>query len=1439
MDKKMYTLSRPQKTIWYMEKLYKDSGMTNICGTVRFKIGVDFELLRKAINIFVSANDAMRVKVLEDNGTPYQYIKDYKEFEVKFVDFSDKTKEEFYRWEEIESKKPIDTSSSELFEFIMIKFSDLEGGYLIKVNHIISDAWSIMLLVSDIKDIYSELVYGNFEKYEKPSYLDYIDSEEEYFNSKRYISDKEYWEEKLKDFEEVTTLKDNVGDKSFTNATRKTFLVPEKLNRKMKSFCEENKVSEYALFIGALAMYINRVKNKENILFGTSLLNRTGIKEKETIGMFASTAVPLKVDIKDDTNFSMFIKEISKEILSVLRHQKYPYEDMLKIAQNANKSTDKIFDIVLNYQNAKGTKGVLEHEVPYSTRWNFNGEQIESLIVNVNDRDNEGKLIIDYDFLNHMFCIKEIEFLHQHIINILWHALDNPEKVISKLEMLSEDEKRQILFDFNDTEATYNKNITIHELFEEIVKKYPNNIAVKFENETITYRELNEKANSLARTLRKLGVRRQDIIAVIMYKSINTIIATLGILKAGAAYLPIDPDFPSDRKNFMITDCNSRVLITEQKLKNENPFDGTVICLDEEGVFCEDITNLENINESGDLIYIIYTSGSTGNPKGVMLEHRNVVRLLFNSKFQYDFNENDVWTMFHSYCFDFSVWEMYGALLYGGKLIIISKETSKDLNKFVKLLREENVSVLNQTPAMFYNVINEEMLYNDADLNIRYVIFGGEALNPSKLKPFREKYQKCKLINMYGITETTVHVTFKELSDDDIENGKSNIGKPIPTLKTYIMDKNLNLLPIGIPGEICVSGDGVARGYLNQKELTNKKFVVNPYSPNERLYRSGDLGRFFARGDMEYLGRIDSQVKVRGFRVEIGEIERNISSFPKVKDVVVIPKKDENEKSYLVAYLVCTQVIDIQELKKHLGKFMPTYMIPSYFVFMEKLPINANGKINRKELPEPLREIKEDVPYVEPRDKTDKVLQTVFSEVLKLENIGIDNDFFAMGGDSLTVIQALTKLYKYDLGISATEFYKYPTIRLLSNKVKNNIQLEDDMQRETFAVVPDFKLSEKLTNREMKNVLVTGATGFLGSHIVKNLLDNTEAKVYCLVRGSSQAEARERFYKVFKFYFNTQYCEDRIEIINGDITMEDLGVGSEMSYKLGRTIDNIIHTAALVKYYGDYKEFETINIAGVRNVMIFAKKYDIKLNHISTIGISGSYLVRNNINSKELTEKDLYVGQNYTENAYVKTKFLAENMLLNEISNGLKLTIFRMGNLTGRYSDGYFQKNAKDNAFYNILKSIIELKKVSSDMDDVDVELTPVDMAANCVVSIAKTNECDSRIFHITNYKEPHFEKIRHMLVRLGFDIQVISNDEFNRYIKEVSGKDEESEILRGIITDVGTDGRLNYNIPVKATANITAKYLKMLGFEWPDIEIEYVKKIVNYLNSINYFETK
>ncbi|MBQ7667756.1 MAG: amino acid adenylation domain-containing protein [Clostridia bacterium] len=1428
-DKKLYELTEQQQGMWYTEKLYPNTSMGSITGIIKIKDTINFEVLEKAINKFVEKNDAMRLIITEENGNPMQYVSDFKYSKLKFIDFSKKDTKDLYEWEENEAKKAFDIHNSLLFEFVMFKAAN-EGGFVIRVHHIISDAWSLVNLSSKVIENYIKMKNNAYaEENNAPSYIDFINSEKEYLASKRFNLDKKYWEDKLSIFEDITTLKENKSDNTSIKSKRKTFVLPEKLSNKIREFCKEKKVSEYTLFIAAISMYINRTRNKEDMFFGTSLLNRSTKAEKETMGMFVNAAVPVHVKVNGESNFDDFIESISKELLSTLKHQKYPYSEMTKFTKKT-----KLFDIVLNYQNAK-----LNHklDLDYLTRWVVNDSQIESLIVNVNDRDGEGNLIIDYDYLTDLFYAKEVDFIHQHIINILWHALDNCKKPIADLEMLSEVEKDKILHKFNDDNATYDHNITIHEIFEKQVEKYPNNIALTFDGKNMTYKELNEKANALAHILRKNGLKREDIVCMILDKSFNTIISILAILKSGGAYLPILPDYPTERIDFMLADSGSKFLITQKEYKGKYKFDGLILCADDEKIYNEDKTNLPNVNKPEDLLYIIYTSGSTGKPKGVMLEHRNVVRLLYNSAFQFDFNDKDVWTMFHSYCFDFSVWEMYGALLYGGRLVIIPKEISRDVQEFLKVLRKEKVTILNQTPNVFYNLVNEEVKEKNADLVIRYIVFGGEALKPTMLKPFRDKYPKTKLINMYGITETTVHVTFKDLSDEDIASSKSNIGKPIPTLKTYIMDKNLKLLPVNTPGEICVTGAGVARGYLNRPELTKEKFVVNPYNPTERMYRSGDLGRYYAEGDIEYLGRIDNQVKIRGFRVELDEIERTILTFDGAKNALVMAKKDNNEKNFLCAYVVKTKDIDVQKLREHLAKTLPDYMVPAYYVFLDAFPLTVNGKIDRKNLPEP--EAVDNTIYIAPVTETEKILASTFAEVLNKEKVGTDDNLFHIGGDSLTVIQLLTRLYKYNFKLTAADFYEYPTIKLLASKIDGEVKKEKKVSSKEEILKPlPYKEVSKIEPQKLSgNVLLTGATGFLGSHILKELLDTTDSTMYCLIRSNKEKSSLERLKDTMKFYFKDKINYNRIKVLDGDITEDYLGLSEKEYDELGKDIRTIIHTAALVKYYGDYSDFERINVGGVANVIKLAKKYDIKLNHISTIGISGSYLVDCDKKGLILTEKDLFVGQNYKENVYVHSKFEAEKLIIQEEKNGLKATVFRMGNLTGRNSDGQFQKNMNDNAFNNIIKTVVLLKTVPESLMDTDVEFTPVDLAAKSLLKIAATKESTNRIFHITNFKEIKFNVVMEMLKKMSLNLTVLSNDEFKNFVTKVSENNDKNKYLVGIIPDMSNSKDLTYDVPVKVHCEITESFLKLLGFEWPDIDYTYVEKVIKHLQDRHFFE--
>lgn len=1031
MEHLEYPLTYPQKSIWYLEKLYPGTGIGNISATLKVHERMDYELANRAISILIARNESFGIHLKEMKGTPVQYFAPPGEYQIEELDFSKRSLQEFFIWDQQQASIPFDLNGNHLFYFALIHIDDNTSGIYTRIHHSIADAWSLAQIGSEIMLYYRLLKQNEFLPAEaNPSYRSFIESEQNYLLSKRFLKDKRYWEEKFDCIPEPTTLKPRTSKQISLEAKRKTYVLPEKLVKKINRHCKENQTSIFSLFFASLSIYLNRVRGCNDITIGTPVLNRTNVIEKKTLGMFIST-VPLRIKMDSNLDFVAFSKLVDKTWFAALKHQKYPYDLLLRNVRNRDKTVEKLYDIALSYQNAKLTR--IEGNVQTESRWHFNGFQAESLYLHINDRDDEGKILLNYDYLTDLFYEKEIEFLHDHLIRLLWHALDNPERQLSKLHMLSESEMETVIHEFNQTDADYPRDLTVKDILENQASLYPQCIALSVDGMEITYQELNARANRLARKLRDRSVGPERIVALLMPRCLEMIVAMLAVVKAGGAYLPIDPRYPADRIHYMLSDSAAPLLVTVMDASLPQGYCGEVLEINEEISGYPDSVynnNLSTVNHPGDLLYVIYTSGSTGNPKGTMIEHRNVIRLLINDHFQFNFGPEDVWTMFHSYCFDFSVWEMYGAFFYGGKLVLVPREIAQNTNAFLKLLSKERVTVLNQTPAAFYNLVTLEKKMQETSLLLRYVIFGGEALKPSLLIPFRERYPNTELINMYGITETTVHVTYLKLTDEDLEKGISNIGRPIPTNKVYILDRFLNPLPVGVAGELCVSGEGVGRGYLNNPALTNERFILSPFVPGERLYRSGDLARFFPKGDMEYLGRIDTQVKVRGHRIELGEIESRMLSYKGVREAVVITLDTNQEAKQLAAYYVADTAIDQESFYCHLRKSLPDYMIPARLLKLSALPINSNGKVDRKNLQlyESIQE-NETVTFQAPLTKEQKRIALVWQDVLGLEKVGVHDNFFHLGGDSLAVVLAATKLGN---DVEFADFYLNPTIESLA-----------------------------------------------------------------------------------------------------------------------------------------------------------------------------------------------------------------------------------------------------------------------------------------------------------------------------------------------------------------------------------------------------------------------
>jgi amino acid adenylation domain-containing protein len=607
-------------------------------------------------------------------------------------------------------------------------------------------------------------------------------------------------------------------------------------------------------------------------------------------------------------------------------------------------------------------------------------------------------------------------------------------------------------------QSTTERMLVIHKWFEVHAARSPHAIALTFEGENFTYGRLNEQANRIAHRLGDLGVGRNVIVGLIVERSPSMVIAILGILKAGAAYLPVDPSYPQNRQSFLLADANVPVLLTQRHLLPRLPkHQAHVELLDETDKLPSRTENPQNETQPEDFAYVIYTSGSSGLPKGVVVTHANVARLLEATDPWFRFDNRDTWTLFHSISFDFSVWELWGALAFGGRLVIVPYLVSRSPEDFYRLLRDEQVTVLNQTPSAFRQLIRaEETLGGCADdLALRLVVFGGETLMPSGLRPWFDRHgdRFPLLVNMYGITETTVHVTYRPLSTADLAVGApaSPIGRPIPDLQIHLLDDNFQPVSDGLPGEMFVGGAGVARGYLNRDELTAARFVADPFSNDlgARLYRSGDLARRLPNGELEFLGRADNQVKIRGFRIEVAEIEASLARCPELRESVVVAREDSTGQNRLIAYVTGTGEIDGQALRRKIGEELPDYMIPSLIVPLDTLPLNANGKVDRSALAtRALVGLEHTGNGSSLSDSTERQVAAIWSGILGCA-VRLDDNFFDLGGTSVDLVEVHARLRDHIAqDLSVIEMFDYPTVRALTARLAGPIGVRQDLQRE-------------------------------------------------------------------------------------------------------------------------------------------------------------------------------------------------------------------------------------------------------------------------------------------------------------------------------------------------------------------------------------------------------
>jgi amino acid adenylation domain-containing protein/thioester reductase-like protein len=1004
-----YPLSANQTNIWNLECLFLGTPINVITTEIRLNHRVRYSLIQEAINIVLEKDVSLRTRICLEDGEPKQYTVPFQKETFPFLDFSMTDEEGIAHWAKTMSKDPLPLYDEPLYRCIVYRIDANSAGILIRMHHIISDGWTQLMFCNRIGQTYLELVAGKQPSLEEaPPYLNHLEAEKEYFDSDVYQADKEFWQKQLEKAGPPTSIKTFKGNNLSPVGRRKTFQLPQTLNHAIYSFCMENRIAPFSVFYIALATYMARITGEKTLTVGVPVFNRVNFAFKQTSGMFVST-LPLIFTVDEDLSFDQSFKQFGEHWLDSLRHQRFPFSEMLKL-QNRS---EELFHLVLSYQDGTMLQSG-ESSVHISGNWYYSGYQKEHLCIHMTNLEENKKYAISYDYLTQVFTDQEIEEVHTHLCHILRAALDNPQRTTNSLLPLNDELKETVLYTFNRSSKPIHTQ-KLFDFFTALENRHPNRVALIENGQRISYSALRFRAGEIASSLETPG----KLIAVILPKSIALYTAIIGILQSGCAWVLISPDLPAARISQIIDDSGADKIITNSaKICFALEFGVPVINVEEPG----DYTSTIATPSKEDLAYVVYTSGSTGKPKGVEVTCKNLINLVHAMK---SFYSKDAVLSICSIEFDAFMLESIVPMLLGRTIVIPEKNQLENPKAIANLILGYAVGFMAITPSRL-GAYMADRDFQKAAGRLEKIICGGESIAEDLISRL-ESHTTAQIYNQYGPSETCVAVSVAQV------NGKSKItaGKPMENCRLYVLDKWMQPLPVGVYGDLYIGGVCVGRGYRNNPELTAQKFIANPYETNDVLYLTGDIACWSAEGEIILAGRTDKQVKIRGLRIELEDISSCLAGYVGILDTAA-KVFEVNNQPVVLAYYTSNLSFKESDLIRYMGEQLPYYMLPSRILKLDEMPLTHNGKVDDSKLPFP----EESISGREAADDLQRALLGIFSQVLNNDQLNVDSDYFLSGGNSLNAMETIG-LIEEQLGakIKISDLYACRSVALVADQL--------------------------------------------------------------------------------------------------------------------------------------------------------------------------------------------------------------------------------------------------------------------------------------------------------------------------------------------------------------------------------------------------------------------